>query len=355
MTLLISLLASIAFARDIQLFQTGVMVERGIHNPFNKGIGQPLDLSERRPIVTLDGSPFESFYGSDPSTTLVANIFHDHRFWIARIPRSGVQSTYFLRSFFMPMVAHSLIRFQMADESPIQLLAEVPTQANAEALQFLPPRPDPILLRNVVVTAEAQWRVNDPYKAYNLVRGAMGQFVQITRVVSMEERFRNYYLTGNRTYMQKINWTPEESSSALLYAFQRSESDGINTYYNTFYYNCATTALSILERVQRAPDGFCGRVAMALGRNLLLSDFIPYLTGLYGLHARGFRPGPSTPMELDPALQAEAVEAWHHLPFKEFTESPYPLKKKIQIVKSLVERHPELAQGECGLLLAGAD
>jgi hypothetical protein len=327
------------------------MVERNVHNPFNLQIGKPLDLSERRPIVMLDGSAFESFYGAQNDTTLVANIYHRGRFWIARVPRNGVQSTSFLRSFFMPFVAHSLVRFEMAPDTPIQLLAEVPSQADADQQHFPQALSQPILLFNVAVTAEAQWTKTDPYRRYNLFRGALGKFVQITRVVSMEERFRNYYLTGNGTFMQKINWSPAESSAALLYAFQRSESDGINTYYNTVYYNCATTALSILSRVQRIPDNFCQQVSMAVGRNLLLSDFVPYLTGLYGLNARGFHPGPSLRMELDPSLQAEALTAWEHLDFNEFVQSPVAMKKKLQILSTLESLHPQLQTEPCKLLL----
>ena len=113
-----------------ELFMEGKFsVKKSIFRPFDENhYGEALDLSERRPMVNVEESVFGAKY-SKPGSKLFSNFYHNGRFYLARVPDRGVRNTYFQLSYFPPQIAgkyiaaHSLLRFEMEQNSPIELVA----------------------------------------------------------------------------------------------------------------------------------------------------------------------------------------------------------------------------------------
>jgi hypothetical protein len=299
-----------------ELFLTGKFMLKppkiSLHNEDH--YGHDLDLSERRPAVDLTGTVFDKKYGK-PGTKLVANFFDHGKFYIARVPDEGVDNSYFIVSYFPPKIkkaylaAHSLLRFEMKKDRPIELVAEVPDvaalkkirQAGSQGINLLPDEPaEPRQIRNIALSAEAQWTKDDPKKAYNLFRGADGAFVQIIRFESMETRFKELYDNGlpSDEFLMKTKGDP---SKALSFGLAKSQSDGISKMYNTLFYQCTTTAFDIVEKGEGIKDPQLFAVQRYADR------MIPTLA-----HGRikaegGQKP---VPLQADPSLAEESRDAY---------------------------------------------
>jgi hypothetical protein len=305
------------FLRGKYLYQTT--------NPFGeRHYGEELDLSARRPVVNLTGTLFHSKYGTEDST-LVANLFHDGKFWIARIPRVGVKNVYFILSYFPPktpalpffpsqyIAAHSLLRFEMDPAHPIELVAEMPDEAtldklrgldSSEAFKLLPEAftgADHQLI-NVGISAEAQWTKDDPKKAYDLKRGLNDAFIQVVRMVSMKERFRGFYDNGRPTNEIKLE-TTKPLDSILVAGMAISQSDALTKAYNTLQYNCTTLAFDIVEQGLGEKDPRVGEVRKFMEKR------IPIIAPS---KVKGYNGGQMTvlPMQMDKTMASESLSAY---------------------------------------------
>jgi hypothetical protein len=284
---------------------------------FNR-FGRELDLSERRPVVDLSGTVFEQKYGREGSH-LIANFYHGGRFFIARLPKDGVKSINFQLNYFPPRIpvlkmyfaAHALLRFEMNPDQPIELVAEMPDELRLETLRaasqqdrvnLLPFETEAttIRLKNIGVSAEAQWTKDDRHQAYDLVRGALGNFVQIIRFVSMQERFENFFAAGDPvTQIDFQVEDPDKRSAILLEAIKASQSDGIKKLYDTFWFNCTTRAFDIVQKVL-GNDLRLGFIRAFIQRR------IPTVAAFKAMALGGRR---DDPMNLDLSLAGEAQAA----------------------------------------------
>jgi len=245
------------------LFLTGNFPKAKFINLIERPHGKPLDLSVRRPVVNLKGTVFERKYGK-PGYTLVANLYHKKKFFIARVPENGVKDIYFQMWYFDPKIAgkyiaaHTLLRFEMNSNRPVELVAEVPSEkklkqlskmSSSQAEQALPREMHNKVLRNVAISAEAQWVKDDPKKEYSLIRGTRGAFVQIVRFVSMEERYLQNFENGENPVAQlKLDRSQSDLNKILMWSFRVSEDDGIRRFYDTIKYNCTTKVFEIINR-----------------------------------------------------------------------------------------------------------
>ncbi len=247
--------------------------------------GKDLDLSERRPVVPLEGTVFEEKYGL-PEHRLFANFFHKGKFWIARVPKKAVEKVYVQLSYFPPILAgkyvaaHSLIRFELNESTPLRLVAEMPTVEQHQALQKASPEERLDLLPevlsgedpqyqvvNIAMSAEAQWTKDDPKKEYNLVRGKHGAFTQIIRIVSMDSRLREFFKSGNPVNQFEMKGL-KRTDGILTEAILSSQRDGISKLYDTLWYNCTTMAFDILERGEGSKDKRFGFVRSFMQRRI---------------------------------------------------------------------------------------
>ncbi|MES2965266.1 MAG: hypothetical protein V4760_15375 [Bdellovibrionota bacterium] len=263
-----SLMSSIAIAQSVptpeQLYLRGNFEARQKHSWHENHQGEELDLSERRPVVNLRGTIFESKYAR-PGSTLFANFFHMGKFYIVRVPDRGVKNVYFQLAYFPPKVlskyiaAHSLLRFEMENDRPIELVAVMPDETKllnlgqmdaARAIESLPSEleGEKFRIRNVAISAEAQWSKTDPKKAYDLKRGELGAFMQIVRFVSMQTRLVEFFKVGNPASQILLDPNGENPNDLLRDALVRSESEGIKNAYSTLFYNCTTIAFEMIRK-----------------------------------------------------------------------------------------------------------
>jgi hypothetical protein len=309
-----------------ELFMEGKFsVKKSIFRPFDENhYGEPLDLSERRPMVNVEESVFGAKY-SKPGSKLFSNFYHNGRFYLARVPDQGVRNTYFQLSYFPPQVAgkyiaaHSLLRFEMERNAPIELVAPMPT---AEELAQLAAAPDSqragmlpaesiIPIHNAAISAEAQWTQDDPKKAYDLQRGRRGAFTQIVRMVSMTERLEGALESGNPASQIRLPFCNNEGDKVLAESLRTSQADGISKLYDTLWYNCTTMAFDILERSGTVSDQRLGFMRNFMQRRIpIIAPGI--LTAYGGINV--------APLGRDPSLAAETAEAYRRV----FTDGREP-------------------------------
>ncbi len=270
--------------------------------------GEELDLSVRRPVVNVTNSSLSNTFAVG-GYSLIANFFYQGKFWLARIPTmGGVKNLYFQLVHFPPefIAAHSMLRFEMDENTPVYLVAEMPTLEQLEAPGFtwesVKALPNPIKIINFVMSAEAQWTKNDKKKEYNLVRGNRSAFIQIIRFAATEDRFREFYQNGSPVTQYKLD--DYGIASVLAKAIERSERDGISRIYSTWNYNCTTIAFDIYQDATGKKDDRIGFIRKGLDKKVPV--FSPTQIERFG-GEKGIG------MHLDPSLIAESRAAYNSL------------------------------------------
>jgi hypothetical protein len=266
--------------------------------------GEELDLSVRRPVVNVTNSLLSKKFAVN-GTSLYANFFYNGKFWIARIPAGGVKNLYFELVHFPPefIAAHSMLRFEMMEQSPVQLVAEMPSVETVESANFswesIQALKEPVKIFNFVMSAEAQWTKEDKKKQYNLVRGNRSAFIQVIRFAASEDRFREFYANGSPVTQIKLD--NYGSASVLPQALERSEKDGLSKIYSTWGYNCTTIAFDIYEEATGKKDSRIGFIRKGLDRKIPV--FSPIKLDRYGGEEVSF-------MHEDPSLFEESRAAF---------------------------------------------
>ena len=303
-----------------QLFLVGKFnIKKSFFKFFNEDhYGEEMDLSMRRPAVNLHGTVFEQKYGQ-PGFSLIANFYHKGQFYIARVPDRSVKDVSFHLAYFPPKVldqyiaAHSLLRFEMEPDRPIELVALMPTEQSLKAMSEATPAQELAMLaeplagpdyqiRNAAVSAEAQWTKNDPSKSYDLIRGTKGAFIQIVRFESINTRLSEMYEGGNPTTEIHLDLPAHVSGDQILAeALRTSEHDGLTKLYDTFWYNCTTLAFDIVERAEGVHDERLGFIRSFLQKRVPI--IAPEKLQQYG----GID---AIPLQLDESLAKESFESY---------------------------------------------
>jgi hypothetical protein len=242
--------------------------------------GEELDLTVRRPVVDLAGTIFEKKYGT-PDTYLIANFYHKGSFYIARINKKAVENIYFEIAYFPPVImkkylaAHNFLRIETKEETPVELVAPMPdvdqlemlSRSDEENALALLPNINIIPVRNFGISSEAQWVVDDKKKAYGLMRGKKGAFIQIIRFVAFEERLKGFFKNGYQIRQFKINKN-ENFDKVIDVAIKKSQQDGIGELYDTIKYNCSTQAFDIIEESLNIHDNRFGFIRKNIQKSL---------------------------------------------------------------------------------------
>jgi hypothetical protein len=242
--------------------------------------GEQLDLSVRRPVVDLAGTIFEKKYGA-PGSHLIANFYHKGSFYIARINKQAIENIYFEIAYFPPVImkkylaAHNFLRLETKADTPVELVAPMPDidllellrRSDEEDALALLPIINIIPIKNFGVTSEAQWVVDDEKKAYSLLRGKKGAFIQIIRFVAFEERLKGFFKNGYKIRQFKIDKS-EIADRIVDVSIKKSQKDGIGELYDTIKYNCSTQAFDIIEEALEIKDKRFGFIRKYLQKSL---------------------------------------------------------------------------------------
>jgi hypothetical protein len=325
-----------------QLFLFGKFATKAPHRGIREEnhYGHELDLSERRPVVNLNGSVFAEQYAK-PGYDLFANFSHNGNFYIVNVPQNSVKNYYFQISYFhygkgiaekIAPAAHSLLRFEM--NQPIEIVAEMPTLKAWQHLSKLSPAQiqqnlappfsgKEYLILNAAISAEAQWTKKDPKKAYDLRRGMHSAFIQIVRFVSMESRFNEFYKTGNPAEQYLMEGPAADGSQVLAKGLEISESDALKKIYDTTQLNCTTRAFDIVEEALNVKDQRIGFIRSHASKALpfLAKDKVAEFNG---------KDLVNLPLVDDKTLAEESFNAWERIvkPRGELCPSDLPYREK---------------------------
>lgn len=199
--------------------------------------GEPLDVSERRPVIPI----YE-----DKEQWIVANFYHLNKFYYAAIPTNGVEMVYLQLVKFLPIAAHSMLRFKLKSGQKITLLAELPTEDEFNSGKKTVPLKEPLMLDDVILSIESTWPVGRD--GYSLLRGVQNHFVNTYRFVSVDTIAHTFYEGGKvPTEQYEMSFSPAEASQLLRGGLTNSVGYGQTKMYNTINQNCTTLMFDTIE------------------------------------------------------------------------------------------------------------
>ncbi len=198
--------------------------------------GRCYDTRQHRPVVRLEGDVAGAFGGASPETLVVANVFHDGAFWVARIPRSGVETVIFQLEYFPAIVpaGHTQLRVRFRQDAPVVLLGQTPRT-----------RASRVEIRDLVLSVEALGQLG--YK-YDLVEGVLDNFGAVYRMTSLEAKVVHMLIEqDHRVEQWPLALEPAEKRAILEHIAADSEARGLGTMYNTLFVNCTNEIVRILD------------------------------------------------------------------------------------------------------------
>lgn len=282
------ILVSFQSAADQDLFYHRAAVPAGWFK------GQKIDVSKKRAVVILEDTPYARIYGLEADSTLVGNVYHNGKFYVARIPKNSVQKTYFSSEPFGGVFAHSMLHFEFPEEQSkqIKLISEIPTEEEASQRKA-GKEIQPIYLQDLLISAEVSMREGEglfsPIRSFFHLNG------MVYRVISLTGRGTKPYLEHKKKVFETaLNLNKEESNKALESSLRTSHEAGMCTMYNTVAANCNIYVFRLLYMARELLSDSHSLLENTKGAILLLLNEAGVLTrvwpslGKTGLFWRGF-------------------------------------------------------------------
>ena len=219
--------------------------------------GERINTRWVKPAFIIDGSAVESDYADliqlADGRTLVANFYHEEKFYFAAIPTDKVKETLFLSTPFAPAMAHSMLQFRLSE--PIELLAEIPSQEEASKGIKSKKLKSTIKLNDMLFSPEAS--APEGVNPFSAVESFFKSRALVLRVMSITGKITqsNYADTINNkgktvTSQTPLKFTPEESSNAIVNALKISHHFRLDKFYNTIGDNCNSNCFKVIERTK---------------------------------------------------------------------------------------------------------
>jgi len=194
--------------------------------------GKCMNTSIRRPAVILS---------EDDTKIVIANFYHDDAYWIAEMPKTGIDQVIFQIAQFpdsVPFIefSHTQLRFVMKAGETIKLTPQ------DTASKLAPTEIDQFNLVDQVTGPKGE----DEFAAAHAIGPNYGN---VLRVMGSSDRAKEE-LGGNddttRQYLLKM--TDEEKLAAMINGVHVSAKLGYDDIYKLFSENCTTTAFDILDQ-----------------------------------------------------------------------------------------------------------
>lgn len=206
--------------------------------PSGKYKGKCIDTSKKRPAIVLS---------DNSERTVIANFLHQGKWWIAAIPRVGVERVIFQIEKFptgVPFIvaAHTQIRFEMKPGAEIELLAQDLNQSETPRTK----------VSNLVFSME--------YAApqgveYDIFHGEFNEYASVERILSEATRGSEQILHDKNPVEQyPLIMSTAEANRILHNAVLRSDQIGLQKMYNTLDFNCTTEAFDIIDAGMDYPE-----------------------------------------------------------------------------------------------------
>ena len=209
--------------------------------------GQKINTTLKRAVTKLDGTKYQGDIQIPEGYTLIANFFHNKKFYLALIPKYGVEQVLFLSEPFGGIFSHSMLRFRM--NKPIQLVAEVPTEEEFNQGIYAKPLEKPTELNDLLISVEA---TSPPgVKEFSLFASFFSTRGLVMRVISLTGRGVSKLLKSQAHVVQMpLALNSKEANRALRNALEQSEEWGMSKMYNTALKNCNSACFNLLEKAK---------------------------------------------------------------------------------------------------------
>lgn len=192
---------------------------------YGKHVGQCIDSCKHRYIEILKADP-------DAEYVEISNLFHDNKFWKARVPTNKVERVEVFFENFRKSFNHVALQFYFEEGHPVEL------ELQDKSLEG----PKTFSTTSLIVSPEG---IPPKGKEYNLYDGMMGHMALMYRVYSAEQYdyFQSTLGYPLRFYKAKL---AEKEMNRLLAISLRKSADGTNGVYQLVFNNCATSSMDLI-------------------------------------------------------------------------------------------------------------
>lgn len=256
--------------------------------PRGKYAQRPINTKIKRSATILNGTRYATGFQIPENTWLVANIFHNRRFYIGLVPKESVEQIFYLSEPFGALT-HSMLRFKMS--KPVQLIATEPVAEEFEKGVYGNPLPEPILLNDLILSVEATSPPGVP--EFSHIESFFSTRGLVFRLLSMTGRGVQAYLNHSVSVQQiPLNFTSKESGEKLEFALLESDRVGMAEMYNTLFSNCSTHCLRVMDQAGKAATSWL------LSISRFVAPFTPKVLDWY--HWKNPNAAPVPNLEDDP-------------------------------------------------------
>lgn len=201
-----------------ETYEDALVFNFGGHN------GQCVDSCRFRKAVILN-----------PDKHVYANILHDGKYWVAKVPVDKTIGLQVGFERFLSRISHVVLRFRFDPKFPVEL-TEVDHPENHTRIQDL------------VLSAEG---VPPRGEEYSFVASATGQYPLIYRFLSVQDALKWMIETKHHSVQQfQLQVSSLERQRILIEGFRRSASLSFRFKYHLMTNNCATSALDLIRTRQ---------------------------------------------------------------------------------------------------------
>ena len=190
---------------------------------------QCLDMARKRPAIILS---------EDSQTITIANFYHEKKFWLAQIPKTGVDQAIFQIVRFstgIPFViaSHTQIRFKMKPGAELRL-----TTQNGSGEQTT--------ISDFIFSVEYTAPLGVPY---NVIEAQFNNVGMVARILSTKARMlEELDGSGNTVQQLPMRLDSRAADQIMVSGIHRSYQLGTLQMYNTFSRNCANEAFNLLDK-----------------------------------------------------------------------------------------------------------
>jgi hypothetical protein len=209
-------------------YDPGYLITYGEYN------GQCINASSVRPPLVLK---------EDDHRMIIANFYHEGRYWIAEIPKDAVSSVQFQGipfdsiGFGLIQFKHGQYRFKL--NQPILLREQAGSRTQTATLD------------DIIVSSTATRPKGIEYSVFK-----SDAFGIATRVLSSTSRgVEEIADDKSDVHQYELNLSPELKSRFLMVSITRASQEGYKDLYLIWKRNCATTAMDSLDATIPRPDG----------------------------------------------------------------------------------------------------
>jgi hypothetical protein len=199
---------------------------------FNFGVfkGQCIDSCRFRKAIVLQPSSAKA-YGADSDHEVVANILHEGKYWIAKVPIKKTTEVDIGFENFLSGISHVVLRFHFSHKSPVKLYQ----QEDPEITETI---------EDLVLSAEG---VPPRDHKYSFFESSVGQYLLVYRFLSIEDTVRWMVDIKQHSVKQfRLNLAPDAREKLLVAGFEKSMGTSFRTIYKVLSNNCATSAMELL-------------------------------------------------------------------------------------------------------------